>query len=62
MTREEIMRQWLETLTPEEKAIAAKSRRETNQYMRERKPQAVRFSYGTSTPHYSAMLETETKV
>lgn len=61
-TIEQIMQQWQETLSPEEKRIAIRSRRETEEYMRERKPESVVFSLGTSTPHYKAILETEVKV
>lgn len=62
MTREEVMKQWRESLTEEEKAIERRSRRETERHMRERVPQPVRFAYGTSTPGYYAIIETETKV
>jgi len=61
-TRQEIMREWYESLSPEEQKIARRSQRETKQYLRERKPESVRFAYGTSSPGYYAILETEAKV
>lgn len=57
MSRDEIMRQWFDSLSPEEKAIARRSQRETKRHLRERQPEPVRIAYGTSTPGYYAVIE-----
>jgi hypothetical protein len=61
-SREQIMHEWRESLSPEEREIARRTRQETRDYLRERQPQPIRFAYATSTPGYYAILETETKV
>lgn len=59
---QQVMSKWVDSLSEEERAIVRKSRQETKKHMSERVPQPIVFSYGTSSPGYCAILETETKV
>lgn len=52
---------YFDTLTPDERHEFERVRRETLKDLREREPQPVVFAYGTSTPGYYAIIETETK-